>query len=1185
MDYEEFVSSRQKNPSVDTIDKIDMTEKKNYDNTPKNSENASENISGNTSKISSEEIPLDIFEAKNASDLLSSSEMDLSALQENLTNCLQIIDDEVMKGYVTRLDELPIIHMDSLSYGDLQETLFYKITELVYQQDEFSVDKLAMVFGTLSNKPCTVVLMLKSNGESTDFYIGARPNDNRSPGTLAQLMKNSLLGFFPGSRISEYYDEDMKRDMQSIKAGSISSVTCVADYNSEEKTVTNQNFIQGLEKFVYIMQGKSYTAVFIADNLSYEELMERKLEYAQIYTQISPFANVQMNFTQSDSKSISDTVTRGKGTTTSDAVMHGTSETDTSTTAHTVGKNDAKSTTDTVNEVHTDTENSAHADGTSTSQSETKTESISVTTTKGRNVNASIAVVGGGKSNSKSKSSSSSTGYTKSSSVTISDTLSHGFSNSKGTSRSESTTSGTSESDSESQGKAVSSNQSYSHNIGETLNFSVGNSVTDMLGTSKAITLNAKDMTLEPVMKKIQKHIERIEECESFGMWDFAAYFLAETASESQSAANIYKAVIEGKNSGIERSAINSWSNKQSVILLLPYIQKFLHPHFIYKGFSYDKERYVDVTPSALVSTKELALHMGLPRHSVKGLPVTEHAAFAKEVITRENSQKATISLGKVFDLGQETNTPVKLAVKSLAMHTFITGSTGSGKSNTIYTMLDRLSDKKVKFLVVEPAKGEYKTVFGGRSDISVYGTNPNLANMNLLHINPFSFPKDIHVLEHIDRLVEIFNVCWPMYAAMPAILKDSVERAYVAAGWDLMKSTNQYDNHLFPTFVDVLKEIKAVLAESDYSADNKGDYTGSLVTRVRSLTNGINGLIFSSDDISDEQLFDENVIVDLSRVGSTETKALIMGMLVLKLQEHRMDASLPNSDLKHVTVLEEAHNLLKRTSTEQVTEGANLLGKSVEMLANSIAEMRTYGEGFIIADQSPGLLDMSVIRNTNTKIIMRLPDFADRELVGKAAALNDHQIEELARLEKGVAAVYQNEWLEPVLCKVDKYESRYDLPHSTKESPYKQTVNSDEVSRSLLECIMSKEIYRKGDRVDIQRLKQDILRSKLDTSVKCDFIDYITSKSERAMETLRTLVYDFLKADKAVNASRKCRDLSEWVHSVADNLSPSVKDYSIRQIDLVMALLIYEQSLRDSSYNDILCRFAEIYQSEGGVF
>ena len=207
------------------------------------------------------------------------------------------------------------------------------------------------------------------------------------------------------------------------------------------------------------------------------------------------------------------------------------------------------------------------------------------------------------------------------------------------------------------------------------------------------------------------------------------------------------------------------------------------------------------------------------------------------------------------------------------------------------------------------------------------------------------------------------------------------------------------------------------MLEESAYSSDNKSDYTGALVTRLKSLTTRINGLIFVSDDIPMHKLFDSKVIVDLSRIGSSETKSLIMGILVLKLQEYRMDHAVPNQQLKHVTVLEEAHNLLRRTSSEQTSEGSNLLGKSVEMLANSIAEMRTYGEGFIIADQSPGLLDMSVIRNTNTKIIMRLPDYSDRELVGKAAGLNEDQIIELTKLDNGEAAVQQSEWLEAVLC------------------------------------------------------------------------------------------------------------------------------------------------------------------------
>jgi DNA helicase HerA-like ATPase len=341
--------------------------------------------------------------------------------------------------------------------------------------------------------------------------------------------------------------------------------------------------------------------------------------------------------------------------------------------------------------------------------------------------------------------------------------------------------------------------------------------------------------------------------------------------------------------------------------------------------------------------------------------------------------------------MGNEEELPVNLDTKSLTTHTFITGSTGSGKSNTVYQLLSEIQNAGAHFLVIEPAKGEYKHVFGSNPEVSVYGTNPSLTP--LLRINPFIFPngsenpsQNIHILEHLDRLVEIFNVCWPMYAAMPAVLKDAIEAAYEEAGWDLQTSINRFIPEKYPSFMEVAGTVKTIIERSEYSDENKGNYKGSLITRLKSLTNGINGMIFSHDEISNVDLFDKNVIIDLSRVGSMETKALIMGLLVMKLQEYRITSGKINSGLSHITVLEEAHNLLRRTSTEQASEGTNLLGKSVEMLANAIAEMRTYGEGFIIADQSPGLMDMSVIRNTNTKIILRLPDENDRILVGKSA-------------------------------------------------------------------------------------------------------------------------------------------------------------------------------------------------------
>ena len=344
-----------------------------------------------------------------------------------------------------------------------------------------------------------------------------------------------------------------------------------------------------------------------------------------------------------------------------------------------------------------------------------------------------------------------------------------------------------------------------------------------------------------------------------------------------------------------------------------------------------------------------------------------------------------------------------------------------------------------------------------------------------------------------------------------------------------------------------------------------------------------MNGLIFTADDIPDRDLFDRNVIVDLSRLGSTETKAMIMGILVLKLQEYRMTASEgTNVPLRHVTVLEEAHNLLRRTSVEQSSDSANLLGKSVEMLANSIAEMRTYGEGFIIADQSPGLLDMSVIRNTNTKIILRLPDFSDRELVGRAAGLNDSQIVELGKLEKGVAAISQSDWLEPVLCKMDKYKKSNTL--LSEDIPYVSEKQSESIERALLSCIMEKELYRRGDRVDIAELKERVVRSGMSAAVKCAYFDYIRAEGGDAVEkALVTLLYEFFGGRNALEKARAYKDFSTWYHMLVEHLNPAIKDCSEEEKVALIRKIVYDLESREQVGKDFIRSFGE-FLKKGSV-
>ena len=1156
-----------------------------------------------------------------------------SAAEELTKRLLAASSVEIYKAYLAQLKELYVPIKREVEYGGMdfdtaRNIRFYNITKWVVDKNENSLEKLVNVYEVLSNEDCNISLVFHRTCETTNVFLAVtnthNANNNVASDNFGIRLSEAIKGNFPGSEWAKELGRGVIPCMKNDIPYSVAIASNVPTEKSEK--FISQTIEKLLDGIVPDRRNKEYIIVLLATPI--RDIEYRKLSLAEMYSGLAPYASWSTTFTYNEQNSTGSSATVGVNIGASAGVQNGQNQS----IAHTDGTTDSSSdtttdstsegTSDSTGDTVTDSANSSITDTTGSSDSisnaHAEGSSTSITDTSGESNTAggstSIPIIGG-----------------------IEGKYDHGWNSSTaeqaGTNLSDTVTTGTtqniSQSIAESTGKAIA--KSASHAVTSTVGRSVANTlgravtksvartagafrsvnfganfgasfaraskVTATIGKSEGINQNFTNYNIKHALEILEAQMKRLELSTALGMWDFAAYVMSEDLNVANNVAHSYLALTQGEESYMSQAAINLWRGDMGEASgdakeICNYLRELRHPLFGLNPNVTEETPTYNVYPPIVTATtnlsgKELAYSLNFPRKSIPGLPVIECAEFGRNIATFDiiPECKEKVEIGNIFHMHHEENVKVQLAKESLSSHTFITGSTGSGKSNTVYQLLNEALEQGVQFMVVEPAKGEYKHIFGSDPDVSVFGTNPAITP--LLRINPFSFPKEIHVLEHLDRLIEIFNVCWPMYAAMPAVLKNAVEKSYVDCGWNLVRSINKYGEDLYPSFADVARNIKEIIDTSEYDSDNKGAYKGSLLTRLQSLTNGINGMIFTCDEIADADLFDKNVIIDLSRVGSSETKSLIMGMLVLKLQEHRMvTATGMNEKLKHITVLEEAHNLLKRTSTEQASESANLRGKSVEMLANAIAEMRTYGQGFVIADQAPGLLDLSVIRNTNTKIIMRLPDRTDRELVGRAANLNDDQITELAKLPCGVAAIYQNEWVQPVLCKVTKYSGKQiRYTYTPKENDEHLDVEAGIVSESLLDCIMNKELLRKGTREGMLRLKRMVIRSKLDTSIKKDFMEYISSDDTEAVEALRQLVYNFLSAEEAIKASAHCNEITDWVHSVVDGLNPSIKDYSKKQIDLALALILHEQAIRDAAYNDLLVHFVEIYKTEGGVF
>lgn len=947
-----------------------------------------------------------------------SAQRSLNALADQLT----LADHLVYKKYLTELQNYGMVELSQkmLEVQDPAQCIrMFQLKKLTLKKGEDMFQKLSTVYYSSMAQGCSLAVMIDVPEENAgaNIYLGVREDPlkqsmkSRKLEISSKALQKVLLSNFPGSDIKGISPEAGKKLLEEAfgeEQEAVASVSCVAALRDKSKT-EDKAFVQGIERFMDAMEGEKYTALFLAEPVSNETQAAIRSGYENLYSTLSPFRKSTWSYTENQSTAVMESLCSGTSHTISD----------TSSTTTTDGTSQSSSVTDGTQKTKGVSGGINGGVGSSSGTSVTKVSPVAggiagILGLGGAVASVAIPVAGavigpllgtagraiGGMAPSR----------------TAFNSIARNIGGSMGVNASW----GTSHSATEQTGTSHSTSNGTSHGISDSTSQQESHGTTDTRGTGRTQQVELCNKSVEELLERIENQLKRVKESEDYGCYNCAAYFLSSAQSTALLAANTYRALMVGEGSSVESGAVNVWKNNEAeVAQLREYLKRFMHPMFARQLWN-DSPESLLYTPATLVSGRELPMHLGLPTRSVHGLPIIEHAEFGRNVPDEAMPDEDKMNLGKIYHMGKEEAAGLLLNRQAMASHTFITGSTGTGKSNAVYHLLDEITKNgQTTFLVVEPAKGEYKNVFGNCTDVQVFGTNPR--ETPLLRMNPFAFPENIHILEHIDRLVEIFNACWPMYAAMPAVLKDAIERSYQKVGWDLRNSESE--KGVFPTFFDLLDILPGVIEESHYSKDTQSDYVGALCTRVKSLTNGIYGSVLCAEDaLMDEALFDRNVVVDLSRVGSMETKSLLMGILVMKLQEYRMCSSGMNSRLRHVTVLEEAHNLLRKTSAEQSQEGANLQGKSVEMLANAIAEMRTYGEGFIIADQAPGLLDMSVIRNTNTKIILRLPDEEDRKLVGKSAALKEAQIDELSKLPLGVAAVYQNEWPEAVLCKIEAY-------------------------------------------------------------------------------------------------------------------------------------------------------------------
>lgn len=612
----------------------------------------------------------------------------------------------------------------------------------------------------------------------------------------------------------------------------------------------------------------------------------------------------------------------------------------------------------------------------------------------------------------------------------------------QGTSKSVGETEGTTETSSHSTSKTKSKTSSTGSCLSFILGFSESSSktetdsysisknysktITDAVNQNEGIASDIQNGFALEMIDYADQAIERFRQGKNNGMWETVISYSA----DSKMVAGIIRACLSGEfakpNPNILPQAVHGFhldeTEAKGKSIIVPKIMM---------------EETISSPLCTAVTSDELGLMCTLPDVPVPNFELKKGKSYP---LITDNAEG--VNIGYVCD-GQRSlnNMPFSLTYKDLARHTFVCGITGSGKTTTVKGIL---RNAKTPFLVIESAKKEYRNISledGKRPCIYTLGK----PEINCLRFNPFYIQCGVSPQMHIDFLKDLFNASFSFYGPMPYILEKCLQNVYKKKGWNLtlgfhpylVNASNSADffeadymqekynssshKYLFPTMQDLKSEIERYVEEEmNYEGEVAGNIKTAIKARLESLCSGPKGYMFNTYEYADmSSILNENTVFELEGLADDSDKAFCVGLLIIFINEYRQitkETVKMDKALSHILVIEEAHRLLKNVNTEKTSEDmGNPKGKAVEHFTNMIAEMRSYGQGVIVAEQIPSKLAPDVIKNSSNKIIQRLVAADDQELVANTIGLSVEECLNLGSLTTGTGLCHKEGMSLPV--------------------------------------------------------------------------------------------------------------------------------------------------------------------------
>lgn len=366
-----------------------------------------------------------------------------------------------------------------------------------------------------------------------------------------------------------------------------------------------------------------------------------------------------------------------------------------------------------------------------------------------------------------------------------------------------------------------------------------------------------------------------------------------------------------------------------------------------------------------------------------KGEPIIVEPSRGSLPLAPSEEQAVGLRLGVAYEGAYPK--PVQLTVNDIRGHVAIFGSTGTGKTTTLTTILEGLKDVGVNFVAFDWA-GEINRL-----------VDDNLKRWSPLRdggINPFT-DKGLRSSPELllDVLSSAMNLTQPQSYIVMRVFNDGIPKS----------------------FSELQEAIEAYPEEARWDREVKrGLLRKVAVVASDKFSNLFNGSV----DL--EELEEESRIVLLDEIESYTVRRAYSLIMLAAMFSRR------NRTTPVVAAIDEAHNLFSDDN---------------DLLGHIMAESRKYGLYIALATQSPSAVPNDVLLNANTKIVHALRSLRDKEVVVQSMNLSHEMVDLLDKLQPGEAIVQSPTIVNPILVKV---QFRAPLRDSAGNGRVREPVNAN---------------------------------------------------------------------------------------------------------------------------------------------